>query len=227
MQVHAMKHKLVWIGMVMMLSVMSVLAGAAEVTFPVPAYTQEELAKVRQWEKAWTGKKIDKTNIDQVAQFMLESYVGLYKNPEKWGAPPEGLYFYVVPYAQIIETTGMIEATRKYAPLVKTDAEGKIINYTEIAGFPFPSPKTGLELAYNTECQTRGDTNDTRWTGAVIDPKSRTDRLADQEFTEMFFIHRVDVDQNRSFPKIPRAMPRGSFCMSICRPRITTPVSSS
>jgi hypothetical protein len=208
---NAKKEKMLLIGIAIMLVMVPVLAGAVEVTFPVPAYTQEELAKVREWEKAWAGKKVDKTNIDQVAEFMLESYAGIYKNPEKWGAPPEGLYFYVVPYAQIIETTGMIEATRKYAPLVKTDAEGKIINYTEIAGFPFPNPKTGLELAYNTECQTRGDTNDTRWRGAVIDPKSRTDRIADQEFTEMFFTHRVDVAPKPVIPKNTKGYAKGEF----------------
>ena len=33
------------------------------------AYTDAELAKVREWEKTWAGKKIDKTNVDQVAEF--------------------------------------------------------------------------------------------------------------------------------------------------------------
>ncbi len=40
------------------------------------AYSAEELAKVREWEKTWAGKKIDKTNIDQVAALLPESYCG-------------------------------------------------------------------------------------------------------------------------------------------------------
>jgi len=46
---------------------------AAEVVFPVSAYTPEELAEVRLWEKTWAGKKIDKNNIDRVAEFMPAS----------------------------------------------------------------------------------------------------------------------------------------------------------
>jgi hypothetical protein len=187
------------------------LARAAEVKFPVPAYTHEELSKVRGWEKTWAGKKIDKTNIDQVAEFLLESFAGIYKEPEKWGAPPEGLYFHIVPYKQIIETNGMIEATKKYAPLVKTDAEGKILNYTEIAGFPFPDPKTGLEIAYNNECQSRGDTLSYNFKGVVVDPKGKTDRWADQDFTMMYFIHRVDVEPKPVIPKNPKGYHRGQF----------------
>lgn len=80
-------------GFVKTLSAIFVIAGfclipalsAAEVVMPT-AYTTDELAKVREWEKTWVGKKIDKTNVDQVAQYMPESYVGLYKNPETWGA---------------------------------------------------------------------------------------------------------------------------------------------
>ena len=193
------------------LTIVPILAAAVEITFPVAAYTPEELAKVREWEKTWAGKKIDKSNIDQVAQFMPESYVGIYKNPEKWGGPPEGLYFYIIPYQQIIETKGMIEATKKYAPLVKTDAEGKILNYPAIAGFPFPSPKTGLEIAYNTECQTRGDTYMLNYSAPSIDPKAKIDRYADQDFTEMHFIHRVDVEPKPAIPDNPKGYHKAQF----------------
>jgi len=192
-------------------------AGAAEVKFPVSAYTPQELAKVREWEKNWAGKKIDQSNIDQVAEYLPETWAAIYKDPQKWGAPPEGISFQIVPYQQIIETKGMIEATKKYAPLVKTDAQGKILNYTEIAGFPFPDPKTGLELAYNFEFQTRGDTNKYQFYGPVVDPKSRTDRWADQEFTLMYFIHRVDVDPKPVIPKNPKGYHRGQF-MHITQP---------
>ncbi|GAG47886.1 unnamed protein product, partial [marine sediment metagenome] len=103
------------------------------------------------------------------------------------------------------------EATKKYAPLVKTDAEGKILNYTEIAGFPFPDPKTGFELAYNYECQNRGDTYHMRWRSPSTDPRARSDRLADQEFKEMFFIHRTEVDPKPSFDKNPKGIHKAQF----------------
>ena len=65
---------------------------AAALEYPVAAYSAEELAKVREWEKVWAGKRIDKSNIEQVAEFMPASYVGIYQNPEKWGAPADGLF---------------------------------------------------------------------------------------------------------------------------------------
>lgn len=209
MRAYIMKQTALWIGVALLL--MPILAEAAEITFPVSAYTPDELAKVREWEKTWAGKKIDKSNVDQVAQFMPESYVGVYKNPDKWGAPPEGMYFYIVPYQEIIETKGSIEATRKYAPLVKTDAEGKILNYAEIAGFPFPNPKTGLEMAYNVDCQTKGDGYEMNWYGPVIDPKARTDRIADQEVIDLYFIHRTDVEPKPVLPKNPKGYAKGQF----------------
>ena len=69
---------------------------AAEVKYPVAGYSSEELAKVREWEKTWAGKKIDKSNIGQVAEFMLPTLVEIYKDPGKWGSPPEGSYSFQV-----------------------------------------------------------------------------------------------------------------------------------
>ncbi len=59
-----------------------------------PAYTSQELKKIRKWEKKWVGKRIDQSNIEQVSEFLPESQVEIYKNPEKWGAPHEGTLFY-------------------------------------------------------------------------------------------------------------------------------------
>jgi hypothetical protein len=66
---------------ILVLLLFSAVALSAEELIPA-AYSAEELAKVRAWEKTWAGKTIDKTNIDQVAEFMPESYVGIYKVPE-------------------------------------------------------------------------------------------------------------------------------------------------
>jgi hypothetical protein len=184
-------------------------AGANEVIGA--AYTPDELAKVKDWEKTWVGKKIDKTNIDQVAAFIPESYVGLIKEPAKWGAPPEGNYFTVVAYQPVPETRGYVAATKKYAPMVKKNPDGTIANYAEIAGRPFPEPKDGLEAAYNFEFNNHGDAAKYRKYSPNISPASKTDRLAEQEYLECFFIHRTEKDPQPTVADNPRGMHRAYF----------------
>ena len=193
----------------LLLLALPLLASAADMQFPVPAYTPDEMAKVREWEKTWAGKKVDASNIDQVAQFLPEGFVSIFKEQARWSAPPEGFSFLISAYKPAGVTPGTIEATKKYAPLVKTDADGRITNYTEIAGVPFPNPKTGLEVAYNFECNTRGDTYHSRWWSPIINPRTHSDRPADQEFTEMFFSHRVDVEPKPAYAE--KDNPKGYF----------------
>ena len=187
-----------------------VLAGAGDITMGV-AYTPEELAAVRAWEKTWAGKKIDAATIDQVAEFMPESYVGIYKEPQKWGAPEEGYFFYIVPYQQVNETEKFIAATKKYAPLVKRDAEGVITNIAEIAGRPFPQPKDGLEIAYNYDLNSKGDTYRYRKYSPNINPKTKTERMADQEYWEFYFINRCEIDPVPAILKNKKGYRRGMF----------------
>ncbi|MEI6125906.1 MAG: DUF1329 domain-containing protein [Pseudomonadota bacterium] len=181
-------------------------------------YTAEELAKVREWEKTWAGKKIDKSNIDQVAAYMPESYVGLYKSPDQWGAPPEGLWFNIVAYEEVKETKGMIAATQKYSGTVKKNADGTIANYAEIAGRPFPNPKDGFEIAYNYEFNNHGDTYKYRRFSPNINPKSRTERPADQEYTEFYFIHRTEIEPMPAVPDNPKGAHRGYFMNMLLPP---------
>ena len=167
---------------------------AEEVQGYGPCYTPEELAKVREWEKTWAGKKIDKTNIDQVAEFMIPSFANeVYKKPENW-LEKESYYFFIVPYQRYIDTPGMQAATKKYAASVKTDAEGVITNYADIAGRPFPAPKTAMEHMYNFDFNTRGDANQHYRIGPVVEKKSRRERCSEQIMIEMYWVHRVDVD---------------------------------
>ncbi len=184
---------------------------AREVKYPVAAYTAEELAEVREWEKTWAGKKIDKTNIDQIAEFFPESYVRAFKNPVKWGAPPDDWYFVIIPYKQAIETKGMIAATKKYAPQVKMNADGWIENYADIAGIPFPAPKTGQEIAWNFDFNTRGDANHYWAYGPVIAPASSIERYMKSERWELFWIHRVDVEPLPKYDKNKKGIHRGMF----------------
>ncbi len=200
------------LGFIFMLICVAGASHALEVQYPVQAYTPEELAQIREWEKTWVGQKIDKSNIDQVAEFIPESYVGMFKNPENWSAPAEeGFYFYIGPYKRIVETKGMIEATKKYAPLVKKDSDGTLLNYSELAGIPFPQPQTGLEIAYNFDFNNHGDTAHYIRNSPNVNPRSGRDRYAEQEQWEFFFIHRTEVDPKPVVPNNPKGYHRGIF----------------
>ncbi len=186
-------------------------AVAAEIEYPVAAYTGDTLTKVRQWEKTWAGKKIDGGNVDQVAEFLPESFTKMYKNPDKWGAPAEGLYFNIVPYQRIVETQGMIEATKKNAALVKTNNDGTIANYADLSGIPYPAPKTGLEIAWNFDFNNHGDSSHYKRNSPNINPKSRSERFGDQEQWELFFIHRTELDPRPKLTNNPKGYHRGLF----------------
>jgi len=184
---------------------------AAEVQFPVTAFTADELAKVREWEKTWAGKKIDKSNVDQIAEFFPPSYVTMFKEPERWAAPPEGFFFTVGPYKTVQPTPGEIEATKKYAPTVKTDDNGVMTNYAEVAGVPFPQPKTGLEIAYNFDFNSHGDTNNYYRNSPNINPRTKADRYGEQEQWEYYFVHRTELDPKPAVPDNPKGYHRGIF----------------
>ncbi len=92
-------------------------AQAQDVQYPVAAYKADELAKVQEWEKTWAGKKIDKSNIDQVAQFLPEQIVQLYKDPKKWGAPRRtACFFPSPPITQVIETNRSDRGNKEVCP---------------------------------------------------------------------------------------------------------------
>ncbi len=200
MKKHGVNRKLVT--SVMVLAFLSLPAMVmAEAIGMGTAYTAEELAKVREWEKTWVGKKIDKTNIDQVAEFLPEPWVGIYKNPEKWGAPQGEVFtMEIVPYQKMTESKGFVAATQKYAGQYKIDSEGLMTNIKEVAGRPFLNPKNGLEIAWNFEMNNHGDTAKYRRFSPNINPKSRTERLSDQEYWEFYFINRTELDPKPALP---------------------------
>src|SRR5210317_742153 len=111
MMVSKLKTKLLMTAAMIAFVMAPALVMAGEVNMGKNAYTAEELAEVRAWEKTWVGKKIDQSNVDQIGQFLTESYLGIYKDPQKWGAPPEGFHFTIVPYRPVQESKGFIEAT--------------------------------------------------------------------------------------------------------------------
>ncbi len=193
------------------LLLLPLVAGASEIDLGT-AYTAEELVEVREWEKIWVGKKIDAGNIDQISDYFPKAYTGMIKNPEKWGAPPEGLYFYIQPYKKVNATKGMIEATQKYASIVKKpDADGIIANYAEVAGRPFPKPQNGLEIAYNFDFNNHGDAAHYRRYSPNINPKSRTDRMSDQEYWEFYWVQRTEIEPKPALPKNKKGYRRAFF----------------
>jgi len=204
-------HKLWLNGLAVWAVLWAGIVSAAEIDYPVAAYFGEELAKVRAWEKTWAGKKIDGSNIDQVAEFLPESFAGMYKEPEKWAAPEEGLFFNIVPYQRVMDTQGMIDATQKNAPLVKTNDDGTIVNYAGLAGIPYPTPKTGLEIAWNFDSTNHGDSAHYKRNSPNINPKTRSERFGDQEQWELYFVHRTELDPKPQIPKNPKGYHRGTF----------------
>jgi hypothetical protein len=176
------------------------------------AYTSEELAAVREWEKTWAGTKVNHTNVDQVAQFMLESLVTIVKNPDRWGAPPEGFFFTIRPYEFIEETPNFIAASRASSGKAKINADGYVENLAELSGRLFMDPgEDAMKMAWNFEMQNRGDTFQYRKYSPNVNPKNRSERMADQEYWEYYFINRTELDPKPVIESNPRGYRRGMF----------------
>jgi hypothetical protein len=205
------KRRIAAAGFMLAVFLMPVLTAGAEIVFPVASYSGEGLANVREWEKTWAGKKIDQTNLDQIAEFLPPAFAATYKDPKKWGAPLENNYFMIKAYEQFVDTPGVIAATKKYAPLVKMGADGWIENYADLAGFPFPDPQTGQEIAWNFDFNTHGDANHYTNSGPVVTPGASVERRTKTERWELFWIHRVDVGPLPKYEKNKKGIHRGMF----------------
>jgi hypothetical protein len=181
-------------------------ASHAEATdSPTPSYKKDELAAVKEWEKNWALKKIDASNVDQVADYLPEAYRDTIKNPEKWGKKP--MWFRIVPYRQLMPTRGFAEATRKNAGKIKMDEQMVPAGYGDISGFPFPEPKTGWEVAWNYDFNNRGDSFDCRVEGTQVDPPTGLDRGSIVRNQTLWFVSRTEV---RPKPRLPESEnPRG------------------
>jgi len=179
---------------------LTTLSFGEEMRIFVPSYEGEELARVREWEKTWVGKKIDKTNVDQVKDFLLEPHVRIIKDPMYMNA--KEYWFVIVPYQEAKYSKGQMEMTEKYAP-AKFDGDN-LVDYGKIAGFPFPEPKSGIEVAYNYDAQSRGDS---RWwysAGAVVDPRTGFCRDAEMYRMAMFWTGRCFTPPYPVLPKNPK-----------------------
>ena len=86
-----------------------------------PSFEGEALEKVREWEKTWAGKTINRENVDQVKEFVPEGVYEVITDASKWG--DFDFSFDVLPYKTYKPTPGLVEATYKYSPLAKLTPE--------------------------------------------------------------------------------------------------------
>jgi hypothetical protein len=173
-------------------------AEGGEATFPTPSYKKDELATVKEWEKNWAGKKIDASNVDQVADYLPETYRDTIKNPEKWGGKP--MWFRIVPYRQLVPTRGFTEATQKNAGKIKMDERMVPVGYADIAGLPFPEPKTGWEIAWNYDFNNRGDSLYYGQDGVQVDPATGSDFTSVLKVWILWFVSRTETPPK---PRLP------------------------
>jgi len=193
------------------------VSGAAEVKFPTPSYEGEELAKVREWEKTWVGKRVTTANLDQVKDLLMDGVYHIMKNPKDFGAADE-IWFEVVPYREYKLSSGLIESTHKYAPQAKLDENLSLINYGKVAGIPFPQPDikdpvmAGTQAAWNFDSFTHGDA--TYLFGEpmnIVDCRTRLERSAGQIRWMMFWSGRTDLPPKPELPKNKRKVHRTFF----------------
>ena len=171
---------------------------ATEVRYPIPCYEGEELAKVREWEKEWVGKKFDETKLDElekVKEFIPETWYPLLTDPERWG-PWD---FTIEPYRVYTPTPGDIKFTKQYAGTCKIDENDKLLNW--VAAIPFPNPKTALEVMYNYDNNNFGDNNYSYQDVYIIDGRRKYDR---QLVIATNFFHFAN---RREVPPVPNVTP--------------------
>lgn len=190
---------------------------AQVIKFPTPSYEGEELAKVKEWEKTWVGKKVTTANIDQVKDLLPGATYQIMKNPKDFGAKDD-LWFEVVPYREYKISPGLIESTHKYAPQAELEGGINLKNYGKVAGIPFPQLDlsdpvlAGTQAAWNFDAYTHGDSsyldNDP---ANIVDCRTGLERSAGQVRWMLFWSGRTDVPPKPELPKNKRKIHRTFF----------------
>jgi len=173
---------------VLSILVLSPFCIAENIRFFVPSYESDDLNHLRQWEKTWAGKRVDRTNVDQVKDFLLPSQVKVLKDPGYMNA--KEYWFEIVPYEKALYSKGQIAMTKKNAPVAKIEGD-MLVDYRNMAGFIFPQPKSGIEVMYNFDMQTRGDSRCEIPEGYVVEPRTGLIREQSRRRIEMFWSGRA------------------------------------
>jgi hypothetical protein len=182
----------------------------------IPSYEGEDLAKVREWEKEWAGKRVDKTNVDQIKDFLLPSQYNIMKDPQFLN--DDIWWFDIVPYKTAGLSKGQMEMTRKHAPIAQVGEDEKLTNYEDMAGYIFPDPKTGVEAAYNFDMFTKTDSRFEKPCGSVIEPRMGFDREQCRNRWEMYWAGRCYGDNIPKLPKNPKNFKRTLFSRLLSPP---------
>jgi hypothetical protein len=95
----------------------------------------------------------------------------------------------------------MIAATKKYAPASKLNNDDMLAGYGNVAGIPFPQPKTGLEMAWNFDGNSKGDSHQEKNHGDVVNCQQKNERNAGMLRWELYWIGRVDSEPLPRFPE--------------------------
>lgn len=183
------------------------------VKFPTPSFEGEELARVREWEKTWAGKKVTSANVDQVKDLLPDPVYTMMKNPKDFGA--DDIWFEVVPYREYKVSKGLIESTKKYASQNKLDETMSLMNYGQVAGIMFPQPDlsdpvvAGTQMAWNFDGYTHGDSSYIINRPAnIVDCRTGLERTSGQHRWELYWAGRHDVPPTPELPKNKRGVHR-------------------
>jgi len=160
---------------------------ADEVVWPVKCYEGDDLQKVREWEKTWAGKRIDINNVAGVKEFLLDTYYEMFTDPS-WGGD---YWFEILPYTQTLPSPGDVALTKKYAPQCKVGENDQLLNY--VSGYPFPNPKSAIEIAYNFNNINSGDTMWSLTHAWLIDGRRKYNRSMILDGRIMWFSGRREV----------------------------------
>ncbi|MBN2107395.1 MAG: DUF1329 domain-containing protein [Deltaproteobacteria bacterium] len=180
--------------LLLLLVLIPAYAAAEQAAYPVPAYAGAELQKLRGWEKTWVGKKINSSNAGEVKEFLTESFYNIITDPKTWGE----IWFEVSPYSEIKETTGMIEYTNKYNGTCKIGPNEELLNW--VCGIPFPTPTTAIEVMWNFNCPTHGDTFLSVMNGVQVDGRKGYDREMKSTAWNMWWTGRTDIPPLPALP---------------------------
>jgi hypothetical protein len=209
---------LLWAAFLMVVPLREV-SPAAEWLVP-PAFEGAELEKVREWEKTWAGKTINRENVDQVKEFVPEGIYEVMTDTAKWG--DYDFSFTILPYKTFKPAPGLIEATAKYSPQAKMGADEVVENFETMAGVPFPQPKTGLEAAWNYYMWSRGD-EFIRYKGAgsPIDVRTKLERGSITSHWTSYYVNRVNKPPLPAVPKNRRKIRKARFMHMEAPPHMT------
>jgi hypothetical protein len=206
-----MKQKICILIAFMAVALLAASAVAEEIQYPAVCYQGEELQQLRQWEKKWVGKNIGIDNVDEVKEFLPESFYNIMKDVSRWGET----WFEIVPYETITPTPGNIAMTKKYNGTSKLGPEGEIIGY--VSGVPFPDTKNATEMGHNFRTRSFGDAYTNRDDAYIVDGRLKYDRNVEIKNTLAFFSGRTDYAPVPELPKNPKMIWR-AFSMLQLQP---------